>query len=159
MPLPIDCPDSPYLCQNCQKRYDEGELSVTDITASRILYKILKDDAKFIKAFKTEGRVIILCKEENVGKLIGEAGVVVASLSNGFGCPVRIVGAGSIDKVAKSLIAPASVSSINEVYTSGKKSYRIHISSLDAGKLRMSQDSLKKLISSAIDLPVELILD
>lgn len=153
------CAKNLYLCVDCQRKYDSGQLTSYDVDVSRQLFNLMGDSIGFKKAIDADGILIIVCDSSEVGKIIGLSGENIKKISNFFNMKVKIIGGGDFEEVTKSLIAPAHVKSINSVFSNGQQGYRVHIAQNDMDLLRISSKNLKMLIQTVTDSEVELIFD
>jgi transcription antitermination factor NusA-like protein len=162
MPYPVCelCTKTKYLCQDCKEKYENGSITAYDVTASKLLYFIHQDSIELVKAVVAEDYMILVVGKDDVGDVIGMGGTNLRKIETEFGKNVKVVGADSFTDLAKALIAPARVKSINEIMDAdGRNGYRIRIPSADKNLLRMEPTHLKNIISAAAAGRVEIIFD
>jgi|GEM_PF-5412985 len=160
LPICGPCSKRAILCPECQKLYDDGAIGVLDIEVSRIVAEIVEDDVDIMHAVATRDRVIIVAAEEHIGAIIGESGSSIREISARLGKKAKVIGAGDFEKLARALIAPVRVKSINTVrLPGGGKSLRVRVNRSDISDLRMDPCDLDKVISSVTEIPVQLIFD
>ena len=130
LPICKICLESGFLCQACEKKVKEGEISERDVEVARLLYKLHKKDMIVDPSFKKTVEVddyIIILVEGPVAPLIGKGGRVVRLLSKELGKKVRVVDISSgIKKMVEDLILPARLYGISIVYKpNGEEEYRV----------------------------------
>ncbi len=161
MTLPIcdDCSKRTILCPNCQRLYDAGQITPLDIEVSRLIAKSVDCPVDVKGAVKTQDQVIIIASQDHVGKVIGESGRSIRAMSEALGMKTKVVGASDFEKIARAMIAPARVRSINKVVGPKGNSIRIRIEKSDISRMRMSPEDLSTVISAACDEPVSMSFD
>jgi transcription antitermination factor NusA-like protein len=158
-PLPIcaSCADSKFLCKDCEKLYSDSRISVYDVEVSRILRRLLGDEASFIHAVETAEHIVVIADPDQVGSIIGKGGHNLNAISETLGRPVKVVGKDSFNDMVAALVAPARVRGINPVLApGGAKKIRVKIEGQDRGRLRMSVSDMQKLVCAVTDEQVEL---
>ncbi len=159
LPICRSCAKSKYLCRTCQQKYDLSQITPLEVEASKILYGLFGDDMCLRHAVETSDGVVVVVAAGDVGKVIGEGGRSLRTLSEALGKSVRVIGDGDFADVAKALIAPARVKSITQVHSGGAEKLRVHVNENDLRLLRMNPVDLGKLVASVTDKAVELLFD
>ena len=160
LPVCTVCAKSGVLCPSCEAKLGEGRINEFDVEVSRILYELLGEEANFTRAIDTENYVVILTGSGDVGGLIGKGGGNIKEISKRLGKQVRVVGEGDFNEMVKAFIAPARVNGINTVYRpDGTMATRIRVDARGRGRLRVSPEDLRRLVSGMTDRHVELAFD
>lgn len=150
MGLPICdvCLKSGILCQGCEEKLRKGEVSKLEYEISKILYRIGKGKIGFKKAIDMGDVVVIITKKDEVGKLIGKGGKIVKRIARAIGKKVRVVGENKdLRSVAEDVLAPATISGINIVYTvDGKKKFKIRVAKEDSSRIPGDLNNLNEII-------------
>jgi transcription antitermination factor NusA-like protein len=162
MSLPICevCAKTGVLCNVCEKKLSQGEISPLDVELSKILYELSGGDVGFTKAIETDDSIIILTPKDSIGKIIGRSGATIKVISRKVGKPVRVVGAGELNEMIHDLISPARVLGVNKVFKpDGSVLQRIRISRKDSSKLRLSVKDIQNIISSLSKDKMEILFE
>ncbi len=150
MVLPVCdvCLKSGILCQGCENKLKNGEISQLDLDIAKVLFKVGEGKLGFRRTIEMGDIVIIITEKDQVGKLIGKSGKIVRELSRAVGKKIRVVGEYSdLRAVARDILAPARVSGINIVYgTDGQEKFKIRVMREDSRKLPGRPDVLKDII-------------
>jgi len=148
------------LCADCERKLASGAISEYDVEVARALHELIGDEAGFIKAVDTEGKVIVVAKPAKMGRIIGLGGVNLRDLAERVGKPVKVVGQGDFNDTAATLVAPARINGINSVLKpGGGKAIRVRVNRQDKDILRMPFDDIRRLIAAAADCEVDVVFD
>jgi transcription antitermination factor NusA-like protein len=161
MPYPVceKCVGWRFLCDRCQRAYESGELSLSEIEISRILYSLNEDSITVRHAVETSDDVIIVVSAGDVGKAIGPSGSNAKKISEIFGKTAKFVGDGDFRELAQTIIAPARVKSINTVFGVGVETIRVHADKADIPRLRHNPDDTEKILNCVTNKKAELVFD
>jgi transcription antitermination factor NusA-like protein len=150
MVLPVCdvCLKSGMLCQGCENKLKNGEISQLDLDIAKLLYRVGDGKLGFKKTIEIGDVVIIITEKDQVGKLIGKGGKIVREISKTVERKIRVVGENSDMKaVATDILAPARISGINIVYgKDGEERYKIRVRKEDARRLPAKLDLLNSII-------------
>jgi len=150
MVLPVCdvCLKSGMLCQGCENKLKNGEISSMDVEIAKLLYKIGDGKLGFKKTIEIGDVVIIVTDKDQVGKLIGKGGKIVREISKSVNEKVRVVGENSdLKSVATDILAPARISGINIVYgKDGEQKYKIRVRREDSRRLPAKLNNLNDII-------------
>lgn len=151
MGLPIceDCSKRTLLCPKCQLAYDRAKITSLEVEVSRQIAAHVRGNIDVKGAVRTRDQVIIIAAKEHVGRIIGESGASIARISESLGAKTKVIGASDYESIAKALIAPARVRSINRVFGPLGDSIRIRVEKEDIPNMRLPSDALAKVISAA----------
>ncbi len=149
MPICEECVMGDNLCEECQKKIDNKEVSELDVKLSRTLYKLYQKnvigDPSFERTIATKDFIIIITRS-NVSTLIGKGGRIVRILSDKMGKKVRIVKKGDVKTVINDLIAPARMAGMTTLYTPDEEKQRVLIPNEDRRKILLSEESIKQVL-------------
>ncbi len=148
-PICLKCAKSDTLCDSCESKLRNGEITELDVRISRLLLEIHKvhniTTASFEHAYDFGDTVVIFTKGD-VGVLIGRKGAVVSRLSKELKKKVRIAQLRSDShKTIEDLVAPARLLGINIVYTKDGEYHKIRIDRRTAHKLPVSIPTLERV--------------
>lgn len=115
------------------------------------------EEADFSCAISVGDQVMVLTKSSQVGSVIGRAGVNLRAIQDALGRPVKVVGEGDAEELARAFTAPAKLLKVNKVYVSGGEKIRVHVQKGDEGLLRLEADDVVRLLGAASGCDVELV--
>ncbi len=156
-PICADCLKTEDLCKECSERKEKGELSDLDVNVSRYLYKLEKtlfiSNTDLVKTHDL-GDFALLIVDGNIAPLIGKQGRMIKQISMDLGRKVRIVAKGDVRNMVQDIISPARLYGINVLFKDGSESYTVVIPDSDKKKVIMSDDTLRKALSTILDKEV-----
>jgi len=161
MHLPICevCAKTGLLCSSCEGRLSDGRITELDVELSRALFE-LGGDVGFERAVDTEDSVVVLTREEYLGRIIGRGGENIKKLSDKLGKQIKVVGTGELRDMVYDLVSPAQVLGVSRVYKpDGSHMQRIRVCKKDAEKLRMKIEDIQRIVASLTDEEVEITLE
>ncbi len=163
MVLPICdvCLKSGILCPGCEKKLKNGEVTLTELSIAKIIFKLGDGKLDFKRIIDGGEETIIITEKNQVGQLIGKGGKIVRAISKEIGKKIRVVGEGSdLKSVSSDLIAPARISGINIVYgRDGQEKYKIRVRREDAHRLPGKPEQLNALIKLLTGEETIIVLD
>ena len=122
MPICKICAKTGVLCNSCQTKVDNGEITQLDIDLSNYLMELegrfsgLKD-AHFYKSIDFESVLIFLVGKGEIASFIGPRGRLIKLLQEKFGKNIRIIERVSdLKKTIEDLIVPAELLGMNKIY-------------------------------------------
>jgi len=159
-----NCLKSDVLCDNCQSKLKNNEITEKDIDVSRFLY-MLSDkvkslsDVKIVKIMDSEC-LIIISKIGDAAKLVGKNGFVVKALAKEFKKPIRILEeAETLKGFVDNLLSPISVQGVNTLYTPEGEVYKFRIPLNYKGRLNITPDSFSDIVSDIYNCKAELVFE
>ncbi len=159
MPICEKCAQSDALCETCQKKLDNGEISQLDIKIARLLYELYEKnvlgDPSFERSIELPDFIVIITKS-NVSTLIGKGGRVVRILSEKLGKRVRIVKKGSIKEIVNDLVSPARIMGFTTIYSKEGEKQRILIPEADRKKILLKEESIKQVLKQLCGVDAEI---
>ena len=159
MSLPICdiCAKTGVMCNACDAKLRNKEISDLDIEISKIIYDLGNGEFSFDRSFDMGDFVVLMTNKREVGKIIGKNATNLRELSSKLGKKVRIIGTGNLEDVVYDFVAPAQILGINTVFkTDGSTSRRVIINKKDENKLKIGVGTIEELISSFADDRVEI---
>ena len=157
LPICAICAKTSVLCSACESKLQKGKISELDVELSKILYELGGEEIGFDRAIDAENFVVIITQKKDIGKIIGKSGANIRMLSNKLGKQVRVISRGDLKDTIYDFVAPARIIGINTVFKAdGSTIQRVRINKKDKGKLRMSIDEIRKIISSLSDDEIEI---
>ncbi|MFQ3275536.1 MAG: transcription antitermination factor NusA-like protein [Candidatus Nanohaloarchaea archaeon] len=140
------------LCSMCEDKFENGEITETDIEVSRILHNLSKEhaslkDSEIIKTFEAENVVVIATAKGDGAKVVGRSGEIVKKVADEVGKSIRVVEKSEDDlETIKGLLSPAEVESVNTVFTPEGQEKKIVVSDEYEGKINISEEEFEDII-------------
>jgi len=141
------------LCSMCEEKYENDEISDTDIRVSRILHDLSQEygslqDSEIKNVFDTENVTVIVTAEGDGAKVVGRKGEIVKEVASRIDKSIRVIEAAQDDmEVIQGLLSPAEVESINTVFTPEGQSKKIVVDEEYEGKINLSTDEFEEIIN------------
>ena len=153
MPICKICAKTGVLCNSCETKLEEGEISQLDIDLSNFLMDLegrfsgLKD-AHFYKTIEFETVLIILVGRGEIASFIGPRGKLIKMLQEKFGKNIRIIEKVSdLKKTIEDLIVPAELLGMNKIYLpTGETESKARLKLGDQNRLPADIDILEEVI-------------
>jgi transcription antitermination factor NusA-like protein len=136
----------------CEEKYENDEISDTDIRVSRILHNLSKDygslqDSEIEKVFDADKVTVIVTAEGDGAKVVGRKGEIVKKVADRIDKSIRVVEAADDNmEVIQGLLSPAEVESINTVFTPEGESKKIVVSNEYEGKINLTNEEFEDII-------------
>ncbi len=150
LPVCQTCLRSGVLCQQCQQKIDDGEISSLDFELMKLLIELENSipvikNVSFQKSTGTDSLVVIQLSRKSV-RLIGEQrGKITDELSKRLGRKVRIVEKSNKPKrIAEDLLQPVRVKGVNTIWLpDGTSEIIIRLLEEDREKLPVAENDLQ----------------
>lgn len=157
LPICEICAKTGVLCNSCETKLKNNEISDLDVKISKIIYRLGKDIG-FKRAIDTDDFVIILTNKRDIGKIFGVGGENIKVLESELGKPIRVVSAESTEELVYSFVSPANIISVSRLFkTDGSVVKRVTINKKDMNKLRMDISDIKKIVSTLTNEKIEIV--
>lgn len=157
LPICTICAKTGVLCNACEAKLQNEEISELDVELSKILHELGVEGIGFERAIDTTDFIIVLTKKEDIGKIIGRSGDNIRLISKKLGKKVRVVGTENIGDAIHDFVTPAKVIAVNTAYLpDGEIIKRIKIDKRDKKKLRMNVREIERLLSSLTPEKIEI---
>ncbi|NVM28632.1 MAG: hypothetical protein HWN65_07290 [Candidatus Helarchaeota archaeon] len=122
MPICKICAKTAVLCNSCQTKLDEGEITQLDINLANYLMELegrfsaLKN-ANFYKTIEVGDVLIVLVGKGEISSFIGPRGKLIKLFQEKLGKNIRIIERISdLKKTIEDLIVPATLLGMNKIY-------------------------------------------
>lgn len=158
LPICDICARTGVLCNSCEKKLKNEEISELDVKIANIIFRIGKGDFGFKRSISTDDFIIILTNKGDIGKIFGVGGENMKVIESEIGKPIRVVSAESTEELVHNFVAPANIVSISKVFkTDGSVIKKVTINRKDMDKLRMDIPAVKKIISTLTSEEIEIL--
>jgi transcription antitermination factor NusA-like protein len=123
LPICAFCANSSALCAVDEPRLEAGEIDQADIIISRAIARIGRrsralQESEIVRGFDLGDRLVIITREEDVGRIIGKKGTRVKRLTDTLGKRVVVVGQrDDVRGIVDRIIYPGRLRAISNVYT------------------------------------------
>jgi transcription antitermination factor NusA-like protein len=153
MPICKICAKTGVLCNSCQTKLEEDEISQIDIDLANYLIELegrfsgLKD-ANFYRSIDMGNVLIVLVGKGEISSFIGPRGKVIKLLQEKFGKNIRIIEkVGDLKKTIEDLIVPAKLLGMNTIYLpTGEVESKARLKLGDQNRLPASPETLEEII-------------
>jgi transcription antitermination factor NusA-like protein len=165
MPICSKCLKSGTLCEICNQKLENGEISSLDVELARALYSIAKNyhlgDVTFKKSIEVDGLIVMIVGEGDIGSVIGKRGRFIRILRRKFNTIIRVVeDTDDLKKWIDELIYPAKISGINIVYpVSGEERYKIRVDKRSREKMPAEKSVVENAIRKITKRETEIIFE
>lgn len=140
------------LCNGCQQKKEDGEITETAVEVSRFLEEVsgrintLKDvEIKSVRE-ATDAIVIITAKGDGP-KVVGKNGEVVKKLADEFDSSIRVVEDSGIDEeVIDNLLEPVEVEGINTVYKPDGTEKKVVVPEEDRSRVPITKEEFREIV-------------
>ncbi len=140
------------LCNGCQQKKKDGELTETGVEVSRFLKGLserintLKDvEIKSVRE-ATDAIVIITAKGDGP-KVVGKNGEVVKKLADRFESSIRVVeDSGIYEEVINNLLEPVEPKGINTVYKPESTEKKVVVPEEDRSRVPITKEEFKEIV-------------
>ncbi|MBI2579838.1 MAG: hypothetical protein HYW27_02970 [Candidatus Aenigmarchaeota archaeon] len=147
------CAKNDILCSACSRKVEQGEITPESVKISRALEKI-EEGMDFVQSFEAMGRIFIVVRSEDTGKIIGKSGKNAKSLENLTGKKIKIIGKEGGKEMLEKAIG-ISIAGVNKVY-GAEEFYRVRISRKE--KIRL-KPGFEKVIKSIVGDKAEIVFE
>lgn len=157
LPICDICAKTGLLCNSCETKLKNEEISDLDVKISKVIYGLGKDIG-FKRAINTDDFVIILTNKGDIGKIFGVGGENMKVLESELGKPIRVVSAESTEELVHNFVSPANIISMSRLFkTDGSVVKKVTINKKDLDKLRTDISNIKKIISTLTNEEIEIV--
>ncbi|MHA1263782.1 MAG: transcription elongation factor NusA [Candidatus Helarchaeota archaeon] len=153
MPICKICAKTGVLCNSCEIKLENGEITQLDIDLANYLIELegrfsgLKE-ANFYKTIDMGSVLIILVGKGDISSFIGPRGKIIKLLQEKFGKNIRVVEKVSdLKKTLEDLIVPAKLLGMNKIYLpTGEVESKARLRLGDQNRLPASPEVLEEII-------------
>lgn len=117
------CVKSGILCPRCQEKLEKGRITQLDLKVIQLLSDLerkhpILQDVTFHRAFEVGETLVIMVDRRDIGKIVGQEGNLVRTLSELVGGKrIKVMGYGGDDRrFLEELLSPLSILTINTVW-------------------------------------------
>ena len=143
----------PLICDNCQEKLNEGEITELSVKVARILvnneekFPALKD-VTFKRVFQSNGLIVILVGQGDGRRIFGPSRKVLRILEEELTAKVRIVEESrNPQHILRDLIRPVRILGINTIWLPDNSFERkIRISSREQSRIPINLEQLETVI-------------
>jgi hypothetical protein len=142
-PICDKCASSGILCEKCEWKVREDEISELDVLVSTILRG--HDASGYEKLVGLDKKLVIFASDDEAPKIIGPRGAFAKELSRKLGRRVVVLSKGmDMETIANSLARPARLVGHNRIYKEGDKEQQklIFDKVLDEGTIDLMRELL-----------------
>ncbi len=167
MPLDYVCVKSGVLCPRCQGLVDSGKVDREEVDVMKALVELEETSSEFkwlknvnyVKSYIAENLAIVVLEASGVSP--PQVSRLSRALSDKLGLRVKVATSASDPKMlAGQLLYPARILGINTLWLpDGTTRYNIRIRKRDTRYLPASQETVEKLLSKILKMPVKLKLE
>ena len=164
-PICSVCLKSGILCQGCDNKLKEGEITQLDVDVSRVLYEFSRknrglDTISFKRAVGAGELVVLVVGRGEVKSVVGRGGKTIKELSERLQKKVRATEDGAdLRKLAQDILTPARVEGVNVLYSGGKEMYRVRVSRNDSKRLPASVETIQNLLATLTNKSIKLVFE
>lgn len=160
LPICEICAKTKVLCNSCETKLKNGEISELDVKLSQIVYEIGHGNFGFKKAIDTPNFIVMLTQRENIGKIFGEGGQNLIKLKEAMGKQIKPIPIGKYSEMIYNLVQPATIVSVRQVYkANGEVIKKVVLSKRNKEDLRMDISTIAKIISEVAHENVEIVFE
>ena len=153
MPICKICAKTGVLCNSCENKLNDGEITQEDIDLANYLMELegsfsaLKN-ATFYKSIEIGSILIMLVGKGEIAQFIGPRGKLIKLLQEKFGKNIRIIEKVSdLKKIIEDLIVPAELLGMNKIYLpTGEIESKARLRLGDENRLPANPDVLEAII-------------
>jgi len=163
-PICDKCLESKNLCDPCQEKLKNNEISKKEVNVLKFIYKLSTKtkslrDIKIIKVIDC-GVLLIITGRGDVARLVGKGGSIVKLIAKKFKRSIRILEeAPNFKKFVEELITPAYVKGINTLYKDNEEIYRVRVSKVQKSHLIIPPKDISQVISDFYNLKAEIVFE
>lgn len=147
------CLGNDILCSGCRSKLEKGEITDADIEVSRLIHQLAQDmpslrNITIKKVYRTTNSYVILAGEGDASKIVGKNGKGVKKISKRLNSSISIVeDKNDPEEIAKRLIAPAEVKSINTVFKPEGEEEKLIVDEDDKNRVSLSKEEFKEVLN------------
>lgn len=153
MPICKICAKTGVLCNSCETKLEDGNISQLDIDLANYLMELegrfpgLKD-ANFYRSIDMGAVLIVLVGKGEISSFIGPRGKIIKLLQEKFGKNIRIVEKSTdLKKILEDLIVPAKLLGMNKIYLpTGEVESKARLKLGDENRLPANPSILEEII-------------
>ncbi len=165
MPICDTCLKSNTLCEVCKEKLKKEEITNLDIELARTLHNINRSynlgDITFKKSVESDGLIVMIVGEGDVGSVIGKGGKIVRILRRKFNKRIRVIGdTDDLKKLVDELIYPARISGIDIIYpVSGEIINKIRIDKISKDKMPAEISIIENIIRKITKKNIQIVFE
>ncbi len=160
-PLCSACLNSEFLCNGCNTKIENGELTKKAVEIIRYMHELSEQfaalrDVTVKDILSYPEATILIVRPEDVARVIGKKGRTISQIASYAQKPVKVVSNTSIQDTAQSLVHPAEVKRVSTVFFPESTKKRITITAADADKIQLPLRIVNKVIADIYAEDVEI---
>jgi transcription antitermination factor NusA-like protein len=156
------CLSGKQICDACEEELKKNSISIEEIEEYRKIYKALRrekhlKDIEIRRVFSSDRMAIIVCRKQDVPRLIGKNGIIAKKLKKKLGKEIRIVSF-EIDpfRFSKEVLHPSNILGINILYTGEGEIYKVKLPSAEKYLMKISPNFFKLAALHILGKQIEL---
>ncbi len=140
------------LCNGCEQKKEDGELTDEAVEASRLLYQLSQDiptleDVSIKEVRRVSDAILVVTAKGDGPRVVGKNGEVVKELADHFDTSIRVVeDAGDPEEVIENLLEPVEVQGINTVYKPDGTEKKVVVAEEDRPRVPISTDEFRNIV-------------
>lgn len=145
------------LCNGCEQKKEDGELTEEAVEASRLLYQLSQDiptleDVTIKEVRRVSDAILVVTAKGDGPRVVGKNGEVVKELADHFDTSIRVVeDAGDPEEVIENLLEPVEVQGINTVYKPDGTEKKVVVAEEDRPRVPISTDEFRNIVKQLTD--------
>jgi transcription antitermination factor NusA-like protein len=153
------------LCQDCERKLEEGKISQLDVEASRVLYGLAQEHhslgkISFKRALREGGLTILVIEQDEISPAIGQEGRLAQEISKHLKTKIRVVKENTnVRELAHEILIPARVKGINVLFKRDGEEHRVRVTRADLMLLPASIAVLQVLLTKITDKKIKLVFE
>ncbi|MEM5801221.1 MAG: KH domain-containing protein [Candidatus Aenigmatarchaeota archaeon] len=157
-PVCNQCIRKRELCNKCR----DISIPKEEIEIYKKIYNALKDeehikDVEIKRAFFDQKLSVIVCKKQDVPKMIGKNGIIAKKIERKIKKDIRIVSnEDDFTKFIKDVLYPSNIIGINIVYEGDKEIYNIRLPSAERYLMKIDPVLFKNMTEELFNKKVEI---
>lgn len=156
-----DCLKNDILCEKCDEKLKNGDISELEISILRILEQSEDEELKFIKAIGEGNLVVIVTMGSDMGKIIGKGGKNVKLISQELNKRIRIINNKvNFEKLISDVLDPVKILGVSKVFgKNDAEKYKVRIPKSEEWKLPENIDIINNIIKELSNEDFEIVIE
>lgn len=154
------CAKTDVLCEHCESRLKNKEISELDVEISKYLIdKYSEIEVEYVSSFQAKDFLLLFFKG-NVGAIVGKNGKGAFEIGKKFGKKVKIIKLDSdTHQIITDIITPVELLGVNTLFTGEKEVYKIRLAKKDMVRIPFDIDSLQKILMKILKKEVQFVFE